>query len=109
MDKRVYKVWRKASVRLPDGEIRHRQLVFITTDGLELFHEPSETPGWSSPVLFDQTTEPRGGRLHVGFDIATEAGVAVVTPTGGCASCGSRMARWYPEWAATVAPWPEAS
>jgi hypothetical protein len=106
-DRRVYKVWRRASVRLPDGEIRHRQLTFITSEGLELYAEPTERPAWSSPVLFEKTAEPRGGRLHVGIDIETEAGLVVITPTGGCASCGSRMGRWYPAWATNVAAWPK--
>jgi hypothetical protein len=104
--KLVYKEWRRASVRLPDGEIRHRQLVFITSEGLELYDRPSETPAWSSPVDFAETAEPVTGRTHIGIDVATAAGVAVVTPTGGCASCGSRMARWHPEWATAVAAWP---
>jgi hypothetical protein len=104
--KLVFKVWRQASVKLPDGEIHHRRLVFVTSDGLELFDKPSETPEWISPVDFSATPEPRGSRLHVGIDIETEAGTVVVTPTGGCSMCGSRMARWYPEWAHMVSAWP---
>lgn len=107
-DKSVYRVWRQASVRLPDGSVRHRQLVFVTSDGLELFDKPGE-PSWTSPVLFERTAEPRGKRTHVGIDIATEEGVAVVTPTGGCMSCGSRMRGWYPEGYQTVTAWPSSA
>jgi hypothetical protein len=105
--KLAYKVWRQASVRLPDGEIRHRQLVFISSEGLELYGQPNESPDWSSPVDFAATPEPVGRRTHVGIDITTEAGVVVVTPTGGCMSCGSRMRGWYPAWAINVAAWPQ--
>lgn len=106
MTKLVFKVWRAASVLLPDGEVRHRQMVFVTTDGLELFGEPAAEPSWSSQVDFSATGEPRGGRLHVGVDIVTAAGLVVVTPTGGCMSCGSKLRGWYPEWATSVAAWP---
>jgi hypothetical protein len=105
-DKLVFKVWRKASVRLPDGSVRHRQLVFVTSDGVELYGQPAETPDWSSPVDFTATREP-GRRTHVGYDITTDAGLVVITPTGGCSSCGSKFGRWYPEWASTVAAWPK--
>lgn len=104
-NKRVYKVWRQASVRLPDGEVRHRQLVFVTTDGLELYAAPAPEPSWSSPVRFAETAEPRTNRTHVGIDIETDAGTVVITPTGGCA-CGNRLGRWYPEFATRVAAWP---
>ncbi len=107
--KLVYRVWRPASVRLPDGEIRHRQLVFVTSEGLEVYSNPTEQPSWTSPVDFAATAEPTGRRTHVGVDIETEAGTVVVTPTGGCMSCGSKLGRWYPEWATQVAAWPDRS
>jgi hypothetical protein len=105
--KRVFKVWRQASVLLPDGEVRRRQLVLVTSDGLELYGKPEPEPGWSSPVDFTQTVEPRTTRLHVGVDIETDAGTVVITPTGGCMSCGSRMRGWYPPGADMITKWPE--
>jgi hypothetical protein len=107
--KTVYAVWRPASVKLPtdDGHewILHRCLVFVTSDGLEVYPAPGE-PVFTSPVDFTATSEPRSKRLHVGVDITTERGLAVVTPTGGCLSCGSRLRGWYPSWAQNVGAWP---
>jgi hypothetical protein len=102
---KVFKVWRKASVLLPNGEIVHSRLVFITDDGLKIFNKPGD-PEHSIPVDFEATREPRTNRHHVGIDIVTPYGTAVVTPTGGCSSCGSRLAGWAPDWATRVAQWP---
>jgi hypothetical protein len=103
----VYKFWRQASIRLPDGTTWHRRAVFITSDGLEVFEKPTDEPAWASPVDFAATVEPRQSRSHVGVDIVTDAGLVVVTPTGGCMSCGSGLRRWAPGWASAVAAWPK--
>jgi hypothetical protein len=109
--KTVYAVWRPASVKLPtdDGHewILHRCLVFVTSEGLEVYPAPGD-PVFTSPVDFAATFKP-AQRLHVGVDIVTERGTVVVTPTGGCLSCGSRLRNWYPSWAQNVAAWPNSA
>ena len=101
----VYKLWRPASVVYPDKTAAHRRAVYLTNQGLRVFADKGE-PEFNSPVDFSTTPEPRSSQHHVGIDITTEAGLVVVTPTGGCQSCGSRMRGWAPEWANQVAAWP---
>jgi len=102
---RVLKMWRPASVVLPDKRQLHRVAVYITNTDLVVFDRPGD-PEWSSPVDFAATVEPRKSRPHVGVDIHTEAGLVVITPTGQCMSCGSRLRTWSPEWASNVGAWP---
>jgi hypothetical protein len=100
----VYRSWRPASIKLPDGRFLHRCLVLATSDGLMAFERPGEA-AWSSPIVWARTAEPKSNRTHIGVDIETEDGTAVVTPTGGC-NCGSAMRGWSPDWAYRVAAWP---
>lgn len=102
----VYRTWRPASVKLPDGRVLHRCLVLASSEGLTVFDRPGEEPAWASPIVWSETAEPKSNRTHIGVDIETEDGTAVVTPTGGCLACGSTLRGWLPEWATNVAAWP---
>jgi hypothetical protein len=102
----VYKLYRPASVKLPDDQVMHRCLVYVTSDGLQIFTEPAQVPAWLSPIDFASTPEPRKSRPHIGIDLPTADGLVVITPTGGCESCGSRFRGWQPSWATNVQKWP---
>lgn len=102
----VYKLYRPASVKLPDGQIHHRTVTYITSDGVKVFTAPSDIPLFESEVDFTKVPEPRRSRAHVGIDIETAAGLVVITPTGGCESCGGKLRGWAPAWATNVSHWP---
>lgn len=101
----TYKSWWPASVLLPGRVVWHRCRVYVTDQGLAIFARRAEEPQFLSPMNWAATTEPRTSRQHVGIDLHTEAGLVVVTLTGGC-GCGSALKGWRPDWAGTVAAWP---
>lgn len=103
----VHKSYWPASVLLPNKTVLHRCRVFVTNQGLAVFSSPAEDPEFFSAMDWGQTVEPRAPRNHVGIDLFTVAGLVVVTKTGGCTGCGSRMGAWQPSWASMVQAWPE--
>lgn len=101
----VYKSFWPASVLLPDRTVWHRCRVYVTNQGLAIFVRRADEPHFFSPMDWATTREPHA-RRQVGIDLFTEAGLVVVTLTGGCA-CGSTLKSWRPSWAGTVQSWPQ--
>lgn len=100
----VYKGLWPASVLLPDKTTWHRCRVYVTNQGLAIFARRADEPHYFSPMDWAATREPHM-RRQVGIDLHTEAGLVVVTLTGGC-GCGSTLKTWRPDWAGTVSSWP---
>lgn len=103
----IYAQWFPASVLLPDKSVLYRARVYATDEGLKVFtRKPVDgvTPAWESGIDFEATPKPDMNVRNNGLDFTTEAGLAVVTPTGGC-KCGG-MSRWVPAWATNSSPWP---
>ena len=97
--------WWPADVTLPDGTALRRCRVYITTTDLVVFTDP-EVPAFEAAVDFAQTPQPPAGNTwpRPSIDVHTDAGRAVVSPTGGC-GCGHRLKRWTPDWASRRTPW----
>lgn len=104
----VHKTYWPASVLLPDKTAWHRCRVFVTNQGLAVFERRAGEPQFFSPMDWDATPEPRTAPIHVGIDLVTEAGLVVVTRTGGCA-CGSSLKSWRPAWSSNVQAWPASA
>jgi hypothetical protein len=102
----VHKTYWPASVLLPNKTVWHRCRVFVTSQGLAIFERRADEPHFLSPMDWAATPEPRKPPMHVGIDLHTEAGLVVVTRTGGCA-CGSSLKSWLPDWAGNVQVWPQ--
>lgn len=102
----VHKSYRPATVLLPDKAVWHRCLVLITNQGLVIFRRRADVPHFFAPMDWAATVEPHRVPMHVGIDLHTEAGLVVVTQTGGCA-CGSSLRAWRPAWSSQVQAWPQ--
>jgi hypothetical protein len=107
----VYREWFPASVLLPDQTQWHRVRVYATTEGLLIFRARKAEPDFSSPLDFAKTPRPSTATTYnVGVDLYTEAGLVVITPTGGGACCGTQggagLKHWRPEWAKNTVAWP---
>jgi hypothetical protein len=102
----VHGRWFPASVLLPtyppgvDGPW-HKVYVIASDQGLAVFRRAGDQPQFASPIHWDQTQlPPTERRARVGFDVYTDAGLVVVTPSTGC-RCG-QLGHWQgPTWART--------
>lgn len=91
--------WFPAMVKLPDKcQPWSRCLVIAADDGLHVFQGRADRADWYSPADWTVSPLPSTDReAKRGFDVHTEAGLAVVTKSHGC-QCGV-MARWAgPSW-----------
>jgi hypothetical protein len=112
----TYHSWWPASVLLPrvEGErqqILHTCRAFATDAGLFVYRiRPADgiTPDWFSPIDYRLTVKPINGLPGYAADVFTEAGLVVVTQTGGC-GCGNPVKGWRPEFSKVVAAWPMSS
>jgi len=102
----VYRSWWPASVLLPDKKTRHRCRVYVTDQGLAIYERPADSPHFFSPMDWAATPEPHS-RRHVGIDLATRAGLVVVTLTGGAPCCGTALRGWRPSWVGIEQAWPK--
>jgi hypothetical protein len=116
----TYREWWPASVLLPgrtqsDRRPVHRVRAYATSAGLLVYeHRPTlatpefgaVTPDWHSPIDFTATAAPMLSKLPgASVDIHTEAGLVVITYTGGC-GCGHPLRHWRPSFSTRVAAWP---
>jgi hypothetical protein len=110
----VYHSWWPATVLLPrkEGERRQEMLhtcrVYATDAGLFVYGVQRRAGVqllFSSPIDYSTTFKPVNGLPGYAHDVHTEAGLIVVTQTGGC-GCGNPVKGYKPQFASRVAAWP---
>lgn len=105
----IYGAVYPASVLFPDGSVHTRCKVYATDAGLFVYYAvPGDgyTPDWSSPIDYLNTARtPTGYRARLGWEVATDAGLVIVTADGGC-GCGWPLKRWTPLFARARRQWP---
>jgi hypothetical protein len=106
----VYHTWFPATVLHPrkEGERRpvmtHTAKVYATDAGLYVYNSKAQLV-LSSPIDFTRTVKPINGLPGYAHDVFTEAGLVVVTKTGGC-GCGTPAKGFRPSYAHKVGAWP---
>ncbi len=114
----VYHSWWPATVLLPRKEGQRRQdmlhtcRVYATDAGLFVYGTARGQAGvqllFSSPIDYQRTIQPVNGLPGYAHDVHTEAGLVVVTKTGGC-GCGHPGRHFKAPFASRVAAWPVAA
>jgi hypothetical protein len=109
----VYFTWFPATVLFPREEgqrvqrMAHTARVYATDAGLYVYSSANGRIqlDFSSPIDYSQTVKPVNGLPGYAHDVHTEAGLVVVTKTGGC-GCGNPAKGYRPSYAHQVAAWP---
>lgn len=107
----TYWSWWPAMVLLPGDRPRrtlHTCRVYATDLGLYVYRRKpvaSVEPEFFSPIDYAATSRPASMLPSVASDIHTEAGLVIVTSTGGC-GCGNPMKSWRPAFSSRIAAWP---
>lgn len=100
-------VWMRAAIRLPDtGEIWRDCKIYATPDGLYVYRAvPADgwTPDWWAP-LPPQSRPITGVMARNGFNLATDKGAVIITPSQNCA-CSAPLRRFNPDFAQRVVKW----
>jgi hypothetical protein len=93
--------WFPADAVLPERRLPwHNVYVLCTDTDLCIWQRVSEAPDWSSPLEGAPQLPATDRVARNGFDVHTQAGLAVVTLGSGC-RCG-RLGKWAgPVWART--------
>lgn len=103
-------VWMRAAIKLPDtGEIWRDCKIYATPDGLYVYRAiPADgwTPDWWAPMP-PQHRPITGVMARNGFNVATELGAVIITPSANCA-CSAPLRRFNPDFAQRVVKWVEA-
>jgi hypothetical protein len=109
----TYYSWWPASVLLPKvpGERRQQVLhtcrVYATDAGLFVYRRPvpDSQPDFHAIIDYSTTNKPPNSLPHYAHDVHTDAGLVVVTATGGC-GCGNPVKSWRPSFSSRVGAWP---